>query len=185
MRKITLTFIAFTLLVGGVALAYLIPVPRAEGRERCLVEPRSPVELLSLVGPPAETLIVPVSSPRTRPYPAADLPPVESETISALTAILREAVACAAEGDPARLYALYSDDFLRRTPGAPATQGNLIGLPTVPVWRGSWLWDDGRVGAVFSEPQSQPTPDRGNPTYVIFVKTGDRWLIDDAVPFAE
>ena len=54
------------------------------------------------------------------------------------------------------------------------------GLPDVPVWRGSWVLGDGRIGAVFSEPQ----PSTRQPIYYIFARSGDRWLIDAAIPFS-
>jgi hypothetical protein len=123
--------------------------------------------------------------PRPNPYPEADLPLAGSQTISAMSATVRKAIACAASGDAPRLYALYTDDFLRRTLGAARAPADGPGLPEVPVWRGSWVLKDGRVGAVFSDPQPAATPDGGQPIYYVFAKVGGRWLIDEVVPFSQ
>ncbi len=33
------------------------------------------------------------------------------------------------------------------------------------------------------EPPATPTSDWGQPVYLVFRQVGERWLIDDAVPF--
>lgn len=81
-------------------------------------------------------------------------------------------------------YALYSDEFLRRTLGSNAVVGDWEGLPAFPVWRGTWQLRNGRIGAVFSEPATSDAPPVRQPVYFVFVWSGDRWLIDDAIPFA-
>ena len=186
MRRVALSSLAFAALLVSFALIYLVPTaPGAAERTDCLVEPRSPSELLALVGAPAEVLIVPAASPRLHPYPDDDMGTTDSGTISAQWRVVSQAVKCARASDAPRLYALYSDDFLRRSLGAAAAPVNVAGLPAVPVWRGSWQLGDGRVGTVFSEPQPSTGPGRAKPIYFVFVKVGDRWLIDDAVPFAQ
>jgi hypothetical protein len=130
--------------------------------------------------------IAPASAPRPNPYPKAHLPFADDRTIAAKWATMREAAACARAGDAPRLYALYTDDFLRRTLGANESPVNdNAGLPDIPVWRGSWVLKDGRVGAVFSDPQPAATLDGGQPIYYVFARVGGRWLIDEAVPFSQ
>lgn len=159
---------------------------------RCRVAPRSPAELRDLVGEAAPAIVAPAAASQPHPFPSGgdvdDREPPGGKT----WATVREAARCAEAGDAGRFYALYTDDFLRRSfavggPGSGmplAAAVSQAGLPSPPVWRGSWALPDGRVGGVFGNPQLTPTPDRGRPVYVVFREVGGRWLIDDAVPFA-
>src|SRR4051794_28543574 len=80
-------------------------------------------------------------------------------------------------------YPLYSADFLRRALASDTATGAWDGLPAIPLWRGTRAWRDGRMGAVFSEPALSDAPQARQPVFVVFVRSGDRWLIDDAIPF--
>lgn len=83
--------------------------PNLPAPEECLVEPR-PLPL-ALAGPatPAASPVapVPVASPSGTP-----LPPADAETVAALEATVREALACRNGGDFRRAYALMTDAML-------------------------------------------------------------------------
>ncbi len=187
MRRLAffLALVAFLLALPLVSLVPVTPTAATRNPAGCLIEPLSPDSLKAMVGRFPSAAIAPASAPRPNPYPNVHLPFADDRTIAAMWATMREAVACARAGDAPRLYALYTDDFLRRTLGAARAPAVGSGLPEVPVWRGSWVLKDGRVGAVFSEPQPAATPDGGQPIYYVFARVGGRWLIDEAVPFSQ
>jgi hypothetical protein len=186
MRRNALLSSVLTLLVLILTSVYLFLDTAAEDRRPCHVEPRSQAELQALAGRPVDTLIIPASQPQPAPWTRADAnwDTNDEPPIAPFLATVHEANACAEAYDNQRLYALYSGDFLRRTLRSNAVAEDWEGLPAIPVWRGTWQLKNGRIGVVFSEPATSDAPPVRQPVYFVFVWNGDRWLIDDAIPFA-
>ena len=186
MRRSALLSSALTFLVLILTSVYLYLDTAAEDRRPCHVEPRSQAELQALAGRPIDSIVIPASPAQPAPWSRGDTlgDGIVDTPIAPLLATVREALACARAHDSRWLYALYSDDFLRRTLGSNMMAEDGEGLPALPVWRGSWQLRNGRIGAVFSEPATSDAPPARQPVYFVFVWNGDRWLIDDAIPCA-
>lgn len=155
----------------------------------CTVAPRSADELRALFREVAATPLP--SSPEASPTPAVPPPgtPADEQTVAEITAAWRQYLACLSAGDQARMFALLSDAMVRRqfvvdiafgvnedalfaylaaTP-VPLTPDQSV--PFVPFTDVRVL-GDGRVAVV--------GPGEGGRGDVrIFVKEGDRWLLDD------
>jgi hypothetical protein len=155
----------------------------------CTVETRSEDELRALFREAAATPIP--TSLEASPTPAVPPTgaPADAQTKSAITATWREYLACIESGDQARMFALLSDAMVRRqfvvdiafgvtedalfaylaaTP-TPIPPGQSV--PFVP-FDDVRVLGDGRVAVV--------GPGEGGRGDVrIFVKEGDRWLLDD------
>lgn len=123
---------------------------------------------------------------------------VDIETVTAITAATNELLACVESGDVACTKALLSDDYLRRLEQLPPSEGRRtnqdsprtfvpLAATSAPI-PGIHVTDvrrlpDGRVTA-------QLTPYNATDSGVlphfqyIFVRVGDRWLVDEAVPVA-
>jgi hypothetical protein len=167
--------------------------PEVPKPEECRVAPHS----LPLLGEPAPS--APVATPGPFPTAAPFVLPAGKEadaaTVDAVTATVREAIACRNAGDFARAYALMTDHMLRQLFGGPTTIDPEItsALATAPrrVSKERRLalvaisevrvLADGRVGAVV-ETGSGETAYRD---YIFFAAAGDRWLIDETVPLPE
>jgi hypothetical protein len=107
------------------------------------------------------------------------------EVIEEITRTVTMMVACLNAGETGSYLSFYSDDFLREgrfqvsasdllaapEPLAPEEQVSLLGVFFVRQYQ------DGRVGAIvaMSEPDIQSPV---SPLFLIFVRKGDRWLID-------
>ncbi|MCD6031809.1 MAG: hypothetical protein K0S78_3991, partial [Thermomicrobiales bacterium] len=116
--------------------------------------------------------------------------PANAETVSAVTALAREATACGNAGDYRRVFALYTDNGLRvfaadRGMTAEQLAGALAATP-VPLPEASWqgvrvrdvrIQSDGRVTAFidFRSPQGVGS------VFVALVHQGDRYLVDSEV----
>lgn len=116
-----------------------------------------------------------------------------SEIESAVLSTLREAVACQNAGIFTQNVALYTQDYFGRAGAAayrpdgsdsqlatpqPSPADNRSGILDIGDFA---LLDDGRIGAVVIT-VAHTEPMEVTATYVIFAETGDRWLIDDAIP---
>jgi len=177
--------------------------PAAPGAEACLVAPRTMEEIRELAAR-ATPVVVPTAAARRggREWAITDpdgtVPagiPADAATVAGVRATLHEVTACANAWNLMRVYALYSDNYLQ----APfAARGSLVefearfakGTPDpvpdefrqrVPPMRNEdvRLLPDGRAGLVLRE--GGPT---GTDNYLIFVKVGDRWLLDEEVLIA-
>jgi ketosteroid isomerase-like protein len=155
----------------------------------CTVAPRPEDELRALFREVAATPLP--SSLEASPAPALPPPgaPADAQTIAEITATWRQYLACLSAGDQARMFALLSDDMVRRqfvvdlafgvTEEAlfsylAATPVPLLpdqAVPFVPFTDVRVL-SDGRVAVV-------GPGDGGRGDVRIFVKKGDRWLLDD------
>src|SRR5215204_4745288 len=80
----------------------------------CTVQPRSADELRGLFREVAATPIV--DSPEASPTPAVPPTgaPADEQTVAEINATWRQFVACITSGDQARMFALLSDDMVRR-----------------------------------------------------------------------
>jgi len=173
----------------------------APGTDDCLVAPRSIDELETLTAgnqTPRE-----VDLPEPTPLPAGGAPPAE-ETVAEITAAAREMVACSNAGDNLRRLALFSDSNVRQSfPNGPTEVfKRLVTASPVPVPAGervALLGIDGvqqigseRVRAEISIDNptrhthgpagAAPAAGQTDAATIVYVKDGDRWLIDEVVP---
>jgi hypothetical protein len=167
----------------GTPAAGLDVPPAAE----CTVEPRSADELRALFREAAATPVLdsPEASPTPAVAPTGD--PADEQTVAAISATWRQFIACINAGDQARMFALFSDDMVRRQLFVDiafgVTEDALFAFlaatpvplpdPSVPVapFADARVLDDGRIAVV-------GPGELGRGDVRIFVKEGDRWLID-------
>ncbi len=154
----------------------------------CTVEPRSEDELRALFREAAATPVLesPEASPTPAVPPTGD--PADAQTVAEISATWRQFVACINAGDQARMFALFSDDMVRRQLVIDIAFGvtedalfaflaaTPVPLPdaSVPIesFTDARVLPDGRVAVV-------GPGELGRGDVRIFVKEGDRWLIDD------
>lgn len=151
----------------------------------CLVEPRSADSLARLADRPGteQPEVDAAGTPDPFVQPQGD--PASDEAVAAVTGTAVEVVACLNAGDYLRVYALYTDDYLRRnfspaelaaisaTPEASAA-GTDVAFRSV---RDVVLLGDGRVGGLVDT--ANPNDGGDVTTYSVFVEAGDRYLIDE------
>ncbi|MDF3042430.1 MAG: hypothetical protein K0Q71_5136, partial [Thermomicrobiales bacterium] len=184
----------FSLLVSGTAVAgaqsgtpaTALDIPAAA---ECTVAPRSEDELRALFREVAATPILDSSDASATPAMAPTGDPADEQTVAEVSATWRQFIACITAGDQARLFALYSDDMVRRQfvvdiafgvtedalfeflaatpiPLPPDQSVPILPFDDVRVLR------DGRVAVVGPGEQ-------GRGDVRIFVKEGGRWLLDN------
>ena len=185
--------VAGFLVLGAVGVAAQEASPPA-GMEfpdpaECTVEPRSADELRVLIQQAATPSAQ--ASPAASPTPAALPPgePADEQTVAEINATWRGFIACVNANDFPRVFAFVSDDKLRRDFVADlaggATEEMLVeffgATPTAhgPAERAPFLpltdmriLTDGRVAAIGAG-------ETGQGEVLIFVREGERWLIDD------
>ena len=154
----------------------------------CQVEPRTVDELTALIQEAATPVAdaSPVGGPDEAALEGAE--PADEETVAEINATWREFIACVNANDFLRMFALVSDDKLRRDFAedlAGATEEQLIAFfaaapvalepemraPFIPLSEMQVL-EDGRVLAV-------GPGESGQGEILIFVREDNRWLIDD------
>lgn len=156
----------------------------------CAVEPRSPESLAALLGTPVAAAQFP--EPFVAEVPVGQ--PAEEEVTAAITATVLESEACFNANDSLRAFTLFSDAFLQgyvernaltgeditmlvapaREPAPVEVQTTILAVTDVMVLA------DGQTGAFVVT----SSPWRGLDTrYMVFVQQGERWLIDDVIPF--
>jgi hypothetical protein len=188
-----------TIIVALVSLL-AVGVPRASAQEgtpagldvpsaaECTVEPRPEDELRALFREAAATPVLdsPEASPTPAVPPTGD--PADEQTVAEINATWRQFIACINAGDQARMFALFSDDMVRRQLFVDiafgVTEEALFAFlaatpvplpdPSVPVipFDDARVLGDGRVAVI-------GPGELGQGDVRIFVKEGDRWLIDD------
>jgi hypothetical protein len=172
---------------GGTPTAGLDAPAAAE----CTVAPRSEDELRALFREAAATPVPTSPELAASPTPAIAPTgaPADEQTVTEVSATWRQFIACITAGDQARMFALFSDDMVRRqfvvdiafgvtedalfeflaaTP-VPLPPDQSIPIPPFDDVR---VLSDGRVAVVGPGEQ-------GRGDVRIFVKEGDRWLLDD------
>jgi ketosteroid isomerase-like protein len=183
----------FSLVAGAVGAGAQEGTPSvsldAFGPAECTVEPRSEVELRTLFREVATTPLP--ASLDASPSPAV-VPmgvPADEQTVAEITASWRQYLACLSAGDQARMFALLSDDMVRRQfvvdIAFGVTEDALFAflaatpiplppdqfVPFVP-FDDVRLLGDGRVAVV-----GPGERDRGDVR--IFAMADDRWVLDD------
>ena len=109
----------FSLLVAGAAGAGAqsgtpatdLDVPAAA---ECTVAPRSEDELRALFREAAATPVLDSSDASATPAIAPTGDPADEQTVAEVSATWRQFIACITAGDQARMFALYSDEMVRR-----------------------------------------------------------------------
>ena len=154
----------------------------------CTVEPRAEAELRALFREAAATPVLDSPEASSTPAVAPTGDPADEQTIAEISATWRQFIACINAGDQARMFALFSDDMVRRQLFVDiafgVTEEALFAFlaatpvplpdPSVPVvaFADARVLGDGRVAVV-------GPGELGRGDVRIFVKEGDRWLIDD------
>jgi hypothetical protein len=162
--------------------------PDVPAAAECTVQPRSTDELRALFREVATPVL---DSPQASPTPAVAPAgaPADEQTVAAINATWRQFIACINRGDQARMFALYSDDMVRRQfrvdiafgvtedvlfaylAATPVPIPSDQSAPFVPV-ADMRVLSDGRVAVIGPGEQ-------GRGDVRIFVNEGDRWLLDD------
>ena len=171
----------------------------------CLIAPRRGTKqdwLALATGPAPDTAFATMVYVLPTPPPLPEGEPADAETREGLLRTARELAACINAGDDARLTALYTDDYWRRIlpqsierwGGTPEEVAESYAAVTarVPAERppgervvsvavaGVRILPGGRVGAVTTLAYADGDLYHG---FLIFARSGDRWLIDDRVLF--
>ena len=157
----------------------------------CTVAPRSDDELRALFREAAATPVLDsselVASPTPAVAPTGD--PADGQTVAEVSATWRQYIACINRGDQPRMFALLSDDMVRRQFVVDIAFGvtedalfeflaaTPVPLPPdqsvpIPPFDDVRVLSDGRVAVVGPGEQ-------GRGDVRIFVKEGDRWLLDN------
>jgi hypothetical protein len=163
--------------------------PDVPAPAECTVAPRSEDELRALFREVAATPIPTSAEAIPAPAVAPTGAPADEQTAADINATWRQYLACITSGDQARMFALLSDDMVRRQfvvdiafgvsedalfAFLAATPVPLLpdqAVPFVPFTDVRVL-SDGRVAAL-------GPGERGRGDVRIFVKEGDHWVIDD------
>jgi hypothetical protein len=165
--------------------------PMAPDPADCIVAPRSIESVTAVVGTPAAD--DPAAGASPTPFVRPEGEPADAATTTAVTSILHQLFACANGGDFLRVFALYTDDFLRDFLAGTPVNDEVIALFTaspVPLpeqelrviirFGDVQILPDGRAGVVvvLDEPDDPRTEE---PDYVILKRDGDHWLIDEVI----
>lgn len=170
-----------------------VPAP-----DRCTIEPRDAALFPEGVGQTGPATPLPLPATPAAKYVVPDGDPVTPEIEAAVTATVRESIACRNANQMLRAYALFTESMIVSMFGGPATvdpeiraliqQGDDLGsLPKrqrVALLQLSEFGHrpDGRIGAIVTT----GTVDRIFQDYLVFAYDGasSRWLIDEAVLLA-
>jgi hypothetical protein len=167
--------------------------PVAPDPAECVVAPRSMDDNVRIVGTPIPGGNMPAPAPEASPAPFAIPPgvPADTETADAVIATLHQVFACTNGGQLLRVYALFTDDFVREFfAQTPLTEDVIAFLAATPQplpeeqqriirgFGGVQILDDGRAGVmiVLDEPDD---PRRDEPDYAILARVAGRWLVDE------
>ncbi len=166
------------------------PFPVAPHPAECIVSPRPLAEVVAVLSaaPEATTHAPEIDA---TPFVIPPGKPADAETAADVETALRQVFACTNAGDFLRIFALFSDDFLRDFfAGVPIDDGviALLGAPAQPlpadqqrIIRGFGevrLLADGRAGVtiILDEPDD---PRHEEPDYAILKRVDGHWLVDE------
>ena len=190
------------LLIAGVSLSRMPSVgaqatPTAgmldvPSPQECQVAPRQFPLFPEGVGQRAAATPLPLATPPAAPFIPPQGEAADAETVAAVTATVREAIACRNGNDFLRAYTLFTENMIVSLFGGPATidpeVGQAITEQPGPLPRRQRvalvdvsdvvLLPDGRVGAVVDTQTVKQT----FRDYLYFTRdpASGRWLIDDA-----
>lgn len=184
---------AFAISSGASALAQATPMPEARDSPapaECQVAPRALPLFPPGVGQRTAATPRPLAMPTSGLTVVAAGEPADAETVAAVTATVREALACRNAGDYLRAYALFTEQMLVQLFGGPATIDPEIraaidvGPRPVPASRRVGLVSleqvvvlpDGRVGAIVTTANARHVF-RDELVFAHDSASG-RWLID-------
>jgi hypothetical protein len=159
--------------------------PQAPDPRECVIE-RPPIEEI------ASIMATPISDPTDGATPFVPPPdkPADPEIAADVVATLRQVFACANAGDPLRVSALFTDDFVRDFFGGVPLQDLLdfLAVPPQPLpddqkriiirFGAVQLLPDGRAGVVIvlDEPDDPRTEE---PDFAILEQVDGTWLVDE------
>jgi hypothetical protein len=160
----------------------------------CDVEPRTVEGMLALIATPIAQQPTPTASPTeaTATETVTDQP-ATAAIIGQIQRTVREVVACGNAGDLLRVWAYFSDDFVRAsaasqpalfnstilTARARAQEPRTDAMPKVTSVR---LLPDDRVSAVVAIPTASPmavVANQSGTVTLVFVQVDNHWLIDE------
>jgi hypothetical protein len=167
--------------------------PVAPDPSECIVRPLALDAVARIVGTPVAGADAPGPPVSASPAAFAVPPgvPADSATAAEVIATLRQVFACTNGGQVLRVYALFTDAFIReffaQTPLTPEVTAFLAATPRpLPdeqrrIIRGFGdvqILDDGRAGVliILDEPDD---PRAEEPDYAILARVDDRWLVDE------
>lgn len=165
-----------------------VSVPVVPEPAECQVSPRTADELLALAATPTAA----ASPVAVRP---ATGEPADAATVAAVTATVREIVACGNAGESFAVLALYTDALVRRLIAPGLETGAEIAEPAAtprPVAsrlalvavRDVTVLEDGRVSAIV-EVASIAAIDEVLPDLLIFAREEGRYRVDDVIAGGE
>ena len=192
MRRFVLRASLVALLgIGSVGTSAQPAYPFTPDPVDCQIAPRPIASVIAVAGTPAAGAPAPAASPTAfvRTMGAA----ADAATTEAVTATVHEVFACANAGDFLRVYALFTDEYLRvflaGTPMSDAVIAFFTASP-VPLPEAEkriivrigevQLFPDGRAGVVvvLDEPDDPRTEE---PDFIYLEQVGDRWLLDEVI----
>jgi hypothetical protein len=155
----------------------------------CRIEPRTVEELISFIPAGGSTPVPAAASPA--PFVAPEGEPADAASAAGVTATAEELFACYNANDFLRVFALFTDDYLRRDIAAEGMTEEGLGFlaadldarsederESVSV-RDIRVLTDGRIGAYLIVQNSAAAAEAAD--YTIFFLEGDRFLTDDVV----
>ena len=171
-----------------------LPQPIVPDPAECTVAPR-PVEFFEqfLATPGTGAAASPAASPVPTDLPAGE--PADPETVEAVTATVRQILACLNAGDTRRAASLFTDDYFARLfaqsgrlppeqlaaiAGTPVAAPGLARTLLLAVRAVRVLADD-RVGAIVVTDDPVAPPAGPQAAFVVFAEQDGRWLVDEPI----
>jgi len=159
------------------------PVGEVIAAEQCQVGPRSIESIEQLIGTPAAGGAD--ATPDLTEIGHLTGEPADEATVEAVTATYRELVACLNAGDYLRIYALYTDDYVRRNLAEGGQDlSQLLSTPTPDRPQNTALVSVGNVRRLDGDRVAarvetfDPTVDGTIVIDALLVPAGDRYLIE-------
>jgi hypothetical protein len=189
-RKLSALLLALLLTLVAAAStvaqsATLVAYPQAPDPRECVIEPPPIEEIATIMGTP-----IPDPTNSATPFVSPAGEPADPQTAADVIATLRQVFACANAGDPLRVSALFTDDFMRGFfGGVPlADLLDFLAIPPRPLPEDQKriiirfgeveLLPDGRAGVVIvlDEPDDPRTEE---PDFAVLEQVDGIWLVDE------